>query len=235
MIFTPLVNVNKHATTVPWEKAPQRTCSWSCLGTLLGSCWWAGCPYRSRYRHQVSVWAESPADSRSSPLPSEQHQGLHRRAQRPRCSGPWPSCFRHRSGQTQNCQDGRFGRKVLIGLSPWYQAPGPTAQHGGHTCHLHWGNHWWRQNNQVLSALLSLREGNPPVTSVIHWSPVGCSHNVSVTRSFDYFFAVSMVKFWQNGWVSWDLKSLLWYSRVLNVLQNVNWLISSNLSRTQCG
>lgn len=76
-----------------------------------------------------------PVSSRSSQPLSWRHQAPSRRAQRPLCSGPLPSCCQHRSDRKQNCLAWRSGRRVPTWLSPWYRAPGPPGWHGEHICH----------------------------------------------------------------------------------------------------
>ncbi|KAL0121311.1 hypothetical protein PUN28_006678 [Cardiocondyla obscurior] len=46
-----------------------------------------------------------------------------RRARRPRCSGPWPSCYRRRSARTRSCPAGISGRTVLNEPRPSSRAP----------------------------------------------------------------------------------------------------------------
>ena len=105
---------------IPLAKGRQKRCSWSCPGTLRGSWRWAMCPCRIQCRRPTSASAGSLASSRTIRPPFWQRPERSRLVQRPRCSGPWPSCFRLPTGRRQSCPDGRFVRMVRSGLSPWF-------------------------------------------------------------------------------------------------------------------
>ena len=131
-----LIACKINTCSLPLARGRRRMCSLFCRGILRGSCWWGVFPSLSRCRLLRNVWVGSPVDSHSSQPPCGPHQARSLRAQRPLCSGPWPSCYQLRSDRTRSCLVGRSARRALSGLSPWCRAPDPRGRHGAHICHL---------------------------------------------------------------------------------------------------
>ena len=88
----------------------------------------------SRCRRRASAPAESPASSRTTRPPCAPPRVSSRRARRPRCSGPWPSCCPRPTGRTRSCPVERSDRTDPSALSPWCRAPNRRVQRAAHTC-----------------------------------------------------------------------------------------------------
>ena len=66
---------------------------------------------------------------------------------------------------------------------------------------------WWCCDMEMISALLALCEGNPPVTG-------GFPSQRAVMWSFDVFFDVRLSKLLMNSWAAGDLRchmTLMWH------------------------
>ena len=78
-----------------------------------------------------------PEGNRSFQLLCERHREQNPPTRLPRCSDPWPNCYRLHFGQKQSCQGGRAGQKDPNERNPWCQVPNPQEQPWAHIC-LRW-------------------------------------------------------------------------------------------------
>ena len=95
------------------------------------------CPCLTRYHHLANASAGIPADSHNFLTPCAPRRAQSRRARRPPCSDPWPSCYQHHSDQKRSCLDGRSGQMDRTELSPSCLARDQPRSTAEHTCHLH--------------------------------------------------------------------------------------------------
>ena len=138
----------------------ERHWTWSWCGRDIphGFWRWAVCPCRIPCHRPTSGSVESLAGNRSFRLPCAPHLAPSPLIRRPRCSGPWPSCFPHRFDlkgkenlckntrkelektgifyRRRNCRDGRADRTATSGQSPSFPAPDRPKSRGEHTFHL---------------------------------------------------------------------------------------------------